>query len=181
MRDDGEGLRASAAACAGYAERAATLGALARDVTEFLTDYELGPPKRWSTLRVAYHSACSMQHGQRITEEPRALLTKAGFTVLGIPESHICCGSAGVYNILQPELAGELRARKVANIESVRPDVVAAGNLGCITQIGLGTRIPMVHTVELLDWAYGGPVPRGLERFASFSTDVPAPEDAYIA
>jgi glycolate oxidase iron-sulfur subunit len=164
-----------------YAERAATLGALARDVTEFLTDYELGPPKRWSTLRVAYHSACSMQHAQRITEEPRALLTKAGFTVLGIPESHICCGSAGVYNILQPDLAGELRARKVANIESVRPDVVAAGNLGCITQIKLGTRLPMVHTVELLDWAYGGPVPRGLERFASFVTDVPAPEDAYIA
>jgi glycolate oxidase iron-sulfur subunit len=164
-----------------YAERAATLGALARDLTEFLSDYELGPPKRWSTLRVAYHSACSMQHGQRIVEEPRALLAKAGFTVLSIPESHICCGSAGVYNILQPELAGELRVRKVANIESVRPDVVAAGNLGCITQIKLGTRIPMVHTVELLDWAYGGPVPRGLERFASFVTDVPAPEDAYIA
>lgn len=164
-----------------YAERGATLGALARDVTEFLADYALGAPKRWSKLRVAYHSACSMQHGQRITEEPQALLSKAGFTVLKIPESHICCGSAGVYNILQPELAAELRARKVANIESVRPDVIAAGNLGCITQIKLGTPIPMVHTVELLDWAYGGPVPRGLERFAGFVTDVPVPEDAYIA
>ncbi|MET0567693.1 MAG: heterodisulfide reductase-related iron-sulfur binding cluster, partial [Hyphomicrobiaceae bacterium] len=112
---------------------------------------------------------------------PPRLLAEAGFDVRLVAEGHLCCGSAGVYNILQPELAGELRARKVANIESVRPDVVAAGNLGCITQIGLGTRIPMVHTVELLDWAYGGPVPRGLERFARFSTDVPAPEDAYIA
>ncbi|HVY42322.1 MAG TPA: glycolate oxidase subunit GlcF [Hyphomicrobiaceae bacterium] len=159
-----------------YAERAAQLGALARDVTEFLAAYDLGAPLRWSSLRVAYHSACSMQHGQRITEEPKALLRKAGFTVLDVPESHICCGSAGVYNILQPELAGELRTRKVANIESVRPDVVAAGNLGCITQIGLGTHLPIVHTVELLDWAYGGPVPRGLERFKGFATDVPQPQ-----
>ena len=101
------------------------------------------------------------------------LLKKAGFTVLEPPEGHICCGSAGVYNILQPELAGELRARKVANIESVRPDLVAAGNLGCITQIGLGTHLPIVHTIELLDWAYGGPVPRGLENFKGFVSDVP--------
>jgi glycolate oxidase iron-sulfur subunit len=158
-----------------YAERAAQFGALARDVTEFLASYELGAPQRWSSLRIAYHSACSMQHGQRIIDEPKALLRQAGFTVLDVPESHICCGSAGVYNILQPELAGELRARKVGHIESVRPDIVAAGNLGCITQIGLGTQIPIVHTIELLDWAYGGPVPRGLERFKSFVTDVPEP------
>ena len=159
----------------GYADRAAALGALARDVTEFLAGYDLGAPRRWSSIRVAYHSACSMQHGQRITDEPKALLRQAGFTVLDVPEAHICCGSAGVYNILQPQLAGELRARKVANIESVRPDIVAAGNLGCITQIGLGTAVPIVHTVELLDWAYGGPVPKGLERFAGFVTDVPEP------
>ena len=100
---------------------------------------------------------------------------RLAITVLDVPEAHICCGSAGVYNILQPQLAGELRARKVANIESVRPDIVAAGNLGCITQIGLGTAVPIVHTVELLDWAYGGPVPKGLERFAGFVTDVPEP------
>ena len=156
-----------------YAEKAATLAGLTLDITEFLTRFELGAPRRWSSLRVAYHSACSMQHGQRITGEPKTLLRKAGFTVLEPPEGHICCGSAGVYNILQPELAGELRTRKVANIESVRPDIVAAGNLGCITQIGLGTHLPIVHTVELLDWAYGGPVPRGLENFKGFVSDIP--------
>ncbi len=156
-----------------YADKAAKLAALALDITEFLTRFDLGAPRRWSSLRVAYHSACSMQHGQRITSEPKILLRKAGFTVLEPPEGHICCGSAGVYNILQPELAGELRARKVSNIESVRPDLVAAGNLGCITQIGLGTHIPIIHTVELLDWAYGGPVPRGLESFKGFVEDVP--------
>jgi glycolate oxidase iron-sulfur subunit len=156
-----------------YAEKAAALAALALDITEFLTRFDLGAPHRWSSLRIAYHSACSMQHGQRITSEPKTLLRKAGFTVLEPPEGHICCGSAGTYNILQPELAGELRARKVANIESVRPDIVAAGNLGCITQIGLGTHLPIVHTVELLDWAYGGPVPRGLENFKGFVSDVP--------
>lgn len=168
----------------GYAERAAELAALARDVTEFLAGYDLGPPRRWSSIRVAYHSACSMQHGQRITDEPKALLKQAGFTVLDVPEAHICCGSAGVYNILQPQLAGELRARKVANIERVRPDIVAAGNLGCITQIAHGTALPIVHTVELLDWAYGGPVPKGLEPYAGFVTDVPEPateEEAQVA
>ena len=160
----------------GYARHAGEIAAMAKDITEFLSAYDLGAPKRWSSLRIAYHSACSMQHGQRITDEPKALLRKAGFTVLDVPEGHICCGSAGVYNILQPDLAGELRARKVGHIESVRPDVIAAGNLGCITQIGLGTRLPIVHTVELLDWAYGGPVPLGLERLKSFVTDVPGGE-----
>ncbi len=156
-----------------HARRAEDIAALAKDVTEFLSDYDLGAPKRWSSLRVAYHSACSMQHGQRITEAPKALLRKAGFTVLDVPEGHICCGSAGVYNILQPKLAGDLRRRKVDNIESVRPDIIAAGNLGCITQLQLGTPIPIVHTIELLDWACGGPVPRGLERFQGAVTDVP--------
>ena len=159
----------------GYAERAAKISALTKDVSEFLSTYDIGPPKRWSSIRVAYHSACSMQHGQRITDEPKLLLKKAGFTVLDVPESHICCGSAGVYNILQPQLAGELRARKVANIESVKADIIAAGNIGCITQIGLGTQTPIVHTIELLDWAHGGPVPRGLENFKGFVTDVPQP------
>jgi glycolate oxidase iron-sulfur subunit len=161
-----------------HARRATDIAALAKDVTEFLADNDLGAPKRWSSLRVAYHSACSMQHGQRITDAPKTLLRKAGFTVLEVPEGHICCGSAGVYNILQPELAGELRQRKVDNIESVRPDIIAAGNLGCITQIQQGTPIPVVHTIELLDWACGGPVPRGLERFAGAVTDVPEPAKA---
>ena len=159
----------------GHARRATEIANMAQDVTEFLTANDLGAPKRWSSLRVAYHSACSMQHGQRIIDEPKALLRKAGFTVIDIPEGHICCGSAGVYNILQPELAGQLRQRKVENIESVRPDIIAAGNLGCISQIGLGTPIPVVHTIELIDWACGGPVPRGLEKFKDAVTEVPEP------
>jgi glycolate oxidase iron-sulfur subunit len=156
-----------------YAERAQTIAGMARDVSEFLSTYALGPPKRWSSLRIAYHSACSMQHGQRIDEEPRKLLHNAGFTVVEIPEGHLCCGSAGSYNILQPEIAGELKARKIANIRSVRPDVVATGNIGCIAQLERGLGLPIVHTVELLDWAYGGPVPRGLEALADHVQDVP--------
>jgi glycolate oxidase iron-sulfur subunit len=117
-----------------------------------------------------------LQHGQGITDEPKALLTQAGFSVVDVPEGHICCGSAGTYNILQPEIATQLRDRKVQNIKTMRPDVVAAGNIGCITQLGGGMSIPIVHTVELLDWAYGGPVPRGLEMLEPFVTDVPKPK-----
>jgi glycolate oxidase iron-sulfur subunit len=156
-----------------YAERAAKIAAITRDVTEFLASFEMGPPKRWSSLRVAYHGACSMQHGQRISEEPRKLLSDAGFSVVEVPEGHLCCGSAGTYNILQPEIAGDLRRRKVAHIKSVRPDLVVAGNIGCITQLANGMEIPIVHTVELLDWAYGGPMPRGLEALAGHVQDVP--------
>jgi glycolate oxidase iron-sulfur subunit len=160
---------------AGYAERAQKISAITMDVSEFLSE-KLGPSKRWSSLRVAYHSACSLQHGQRIHDEPRALLQKAGFTVLDVPEGHICCGSAGTYNILQPEIASELRDRKVQNIRSMKPDVVAAGNIGCITQLAPAMDLPIVHTVELLDWAYGGPVPRGLEHFKDRVSDVPKPQ-----
>jgi glycolate oxidase iron-sulfur subunit len=156
-----------------YAERAAKLAGMTRDVTEFLGSYDMGPPKRWSSLRVAYHSACSMQHGQGIAAEPRKLLRNAGFTVLEVPEGHLCCGSAGTYNILQPAIAADLRDRKVANIKSMRPDLVVAGNIGCITQLASGMDIPIAHTVELLDWAYGGPMPRGLEALAGHVQDVP--------
>jgi glycolate oxidase iron-sulfur subunit len=156
-----------------YAERAAKLSAMTRDVTEFLASYDMGPPMRWSSLRVAYHSACSMQHGQRLSDEPRKLLRNAGFTVLEVPEGHLCCGSAGTYNILQPSIAADLRDRKVANIRSMRPDLVATGNIGCITQLASGMDIPIAHTVELLDWAYGGPMPRGLEALAKHVQDVP--------
>jgi glycolate oxidase iron-sulfur subunit len=159
----------------GYKERAERIAGLTRDVTELLTEFPLGPPKRWSSLRVAYHSACSMQHGQGLTDEPKALLYTAGYTVLEVAEGHICCGSAGTYNILQPELAGRLLERKIENIKRTTPDIIAAGNIGCITQLERGTATPIVHTVELLDWAYGGPVPRGLEAFKDFVTDVPAP------
>jgi glycolate oxidase iron-sulfur subunit len=159
----------------GYADKAKRVAELAKDITEFLSDTNLGPPKRWSSLRIAYHSACSMQHGQRITEEPKQLLRDAGFTVMDVPEGHICCGSAGTYNILQPELARDLRDRKVKNIHATKPDLVAAGNIGCISQLSSALDVPIVHTVELLDWAYGGPVPHGLEDFAPFVSDVPEP------
>jgi glycolate oxidase iron-sulfur subunit len=143
-----------------YAEKAARVSALAKDVTEYLSALDL-PFANPTGLVVAYHSACSMQHGQKITNEPKALLRRAGFVVRDVPEGHICCGSAGTYNILQPEIAGQLRARKVANIARVKPDMIAAGNIGCITQIAGGTSIPIVHTAELLDWACGGPAPQG--------------------
>ena len=142
-----------------YAEKAVRISALAKDVTEYLSGLDLkfeNPAK----LVVAYHSACSMQHGQKITDAPKMLLRRAGFTVRDVPEGHICCGSAGTYNLLQPEIAGRLRARKVANIARVKPDVIATGNIGCITQIAAGTSIPIVHTAEMLDWATGGPKPR---------------------
>ena len=157
-----------------HAEAAARIAGMTCDVTEFLATYDMGPPARWSSLRVAYHSACSMQHGQRITDEPPKLLRNAGFTVVDVPEGHLCCGSAGTYNILQPEIATELRERKAAHIKSVRPDVVATGNIGCITQLEGAVDMPVAHTVELLDWAYGGPVPRGLEALARHVHDVPA-------
>jgi glycolate oxidase iron-sulfur subunit len=121
-------------------------------------------------LTVAYHSACSLQHGQNVIREPKELLGNAGFVVKDVPEAHLCCGSAGTYNILQPVLAKQLRERKVANIERLKPDVIAAGNIGCITQLAAGTNIPVVHTVELLDWATGGPVPEPLAALVSEKT-----------
>jgi len=158
-----------------YERKAVHIAALTKDISEFLAGFDLGPPKRWSSLRIAYHSACSMQHGQRVSEPPRELLRKAGFAVVEIPEGHICCGSAGTYNLLQPELAGRLLDRKVGNIALVKPDIIATGNIGCITQLQSGTAIPVVHTVELLDWAYGGPCPRGLEQLEDRVSDVPDP------
>jgi glycolate oxidase iron-sulfur subunit len=147
-----------------YAEKARRVSELAKDITEYMAAIKLMAPVRESDLVVAYHSACSMQHGQQIREEPKKLLKQAGFAVKDVPEGHICCGSAGTYNLLQPEIAGELRARKVANIERTKPDLIATGNIGCLTQIGKGTAIPIVHTVELLDWATGGPIPDAVER-----------------
>jgi glycolate oxidase iron-sulfur subunit len=142
-----------------YAAKAARVAALAEDVSEVMAELGLGAVPAPSGLAVAYHAACSLQHGQQVRDQPKALLAAAGFTVKEVPEGHLCCGSAGTYNLLQPEIAGELRARKVANIETTAPDLVAAGNIGCITQIADGTRLPVVHTVELLDWATGGPKP----------------------
>jgi glycolate oxidase iron-sulfur subunit len=155
-----------------YAAKAARISSLARDVTEYLATLDLKAAPAPSRLTVAYHSACSLQHGQKVTREPKELLSKFGFVVKDVPEGHLCCGSAGTYNILQPALAGQLRDRKVANIERLAPDVIAAGNIGCITQIAGGTAIPVVHTVELLDWATGGPVPEPLRNFTGLGQDI---------
>jgi glycolate oxidase iron-sulfur subunit len=141
------------------AASAAEASARTRDVTELLAQIGLPPVRDPPRLTVAYHSACSMQHGQKIDEPPRALLGRAGFVVREIAEGHLCCGSAGTYNILQPDIAARLRDRKVANVAQTGADIVATGNIGCITQLAAKAQIPVAHTVELLDWATGGPAP----------------------
>ncbi len=140
--------------------QAETISALACDISEYLVRLGYAATRPKPGLTVAYHAACSLQHGQKVTTEPKSLLVAAGFTVAVPKESHICCGSAGTYNLMQPEIAGQLRARKLAHLEAVSPDVIAAGNIGCITQLSGG--IPVVHTIELLDWMAGGPEPMGM-------------------
>jgi glycolate oxidase iron-sulfur subunit len=142
-----------------FAAGAAKVSALAKDITEYVGGLELAPAARQGDIVVAYHAACSLQHGQKITQLPKELLSKNGFVVKDVPESHLCCGSAGTYNILQPDIADKLRDRKVANIAMVKPDMIAAGNIGCMVQIASGTSVPVMHTIELLDWATGGPQP----------------------
>jgi glycolate oxidase iron-sulfur subunit len=145
------------------AEAAARVSALAMDITEVLEKFGYAPTREAPGLTVAYHSACSLQHGQKITALPKQLLARAGFTVKEPLEAHICCGSAGTYNLMQPEIAGQLRARKLENLKRTKADVIAAGNIGCMTQLA-GDAMPVVHTVELLDWMAGGPKPAGLDR-----------------
>ncbi|HKM63951.1 MAG TPA: glycolate oxidase subunit GlcF [Acidisphaera sp.] len=145
-----------------YRDKAAAISAITRDISELMTDLGLKPTVVKTGQRVAYHAACSLQHGQRVRTQPKALLAQAGFEVLEVPEAHICCGSAGTYNLLQPEIAMQLRDRKVANIAKTSPQIIAAGNVGCMTQIASGTRTPVVHTAELLDWATGGPKPKAV-------------------
>ena len=146
-----------------YAERAAQVSALAKDVSELLDSIgELPVAPDVPALAVAYHSACSMQHGQKITAAPQRLLTAAGFAVRSPAEGHLCCGSAGTYNIFQPDIAAQLGKRKAGNIAKLDADIVAAGNVGCAVQIEQYLGKPVVHTVQLLDWATGGPVPDAL-------------------
>ncbi|HEY1544438.1 MAG TPA: glycolate oxidase subunit GlcF [Xanthobacteraceae bacterium] len=147
-----------------YAAKAKTVSALARDVSEYVNKISNLRSIDRPRLTVAYHAACSLQHGQKITRDPKEMLSKSGFVVKDVPDGHLCCGSAGTYNMLQPQLARALRDRKVANIAKVAPDVIAAGNVGCITQIAAGTDIPVVHPIELIDWATGGPMPGALRR-----------------
>jgi glycolate oxidase iron-sulfur subunit len=152
-----------------YAAKAAKVSALARDISEYLANLSLRPAIK-PGLTVAFHSPCSLQHGQGVHREPSALLATLGFVVKEVPEAHLCCGSAGTYNIMQPEIAGRLRDRKVENIEKTGADVVAAGNIGCVAQIAAGTAIPVLHPVELIDWATGGPVPKALQGRAGIGT-----------
>jgi glycolate oxidase iron-sulfur subunit len=153
-----------------YAEKAARVSALAKDVTEFLAGLDLPTPSTETGLTVAYHSACSMQHGQKITRAPKVLLERAGFVVVEPREGHLCCGSAGTYNILQPDIAARLRDRKVRNIEATSPDLISTGNIGCMTQIGGATILPIVHTVQLLNWAWGGSPPKQMARHLAGSS-----------
>lgn len=139
---------------------AAVISRLAVDVSELLAKLDL--PKADMGMRVAYHAACSLQHGQQIKSAPKDLLKRAGFEVVEPKDSHLCCGSAGTYNLMQPEISGQLKDRKVQTLEAKEPQVIAAGNIGCMIQIASGTDVPVVHTVELLDWATGGPKPREL-------------------
>jgi glycolate oxidase iron-sulfur subunit len=143
------------------AQKAAQMADLAVDITELLDKLDL-PQEGANGLRVAYHAACSLQHGQKIKTTPKDLLKRAGFTVVEPADVHLCCGSAGTYNLLQPEISKQLQTRKVETLTAVGPHVIAAGNIGCMMQIGQATPIPVVHTVELLDWATGGPKPPAL-------------------
>jgi len=142
-----------------YADKAARVTALARDISEFLSEIELPPMKAPRDLILAYHAACALQHGQKINEAPMRLLQAAGFAVRIPTDAHLCCGSAGTYNIMQPEIATQLGDRKVESLKQLDPDLIATGNIGCATQIAARTAMPVVHTVELLDWASGGPEP----------------------
>ena len=143
-----------------YAEKAKAISVKAKDITEFLADQNLPQVKMQG--RVAYHSACSMQHGQQIKSAPQRLLRNAGYEVVEPQDAHLCCGSAGTYNIMQPEISAQLRDRKLATLRPLKADYIATGNIGCITQLQRGAGVPILHTVQLLDWAYGGDKPSGL-------------------
>jgi glycolate oxidase iron-sulfur subunit len=145
-----------------WAEKAAEVSAMTKDIVEFMIEIGLENPKPPEQLTVAYHSACSMQHGQQLKDEPKALLEDAGFRVTTPREPHLCCGSAGVYNIMQPKIADQLKERKAGNLNALQADVIAAGNIGCLTQLKSAVHAPVVHTAELLDWATGGPKPKKL-------------------
>lgn len=152
---------------------AARVSKIAMDVSEVLSKLDFPASPAAQDMRVAYHAACSLQHGQKIKTLPKDLLKKAGFTVLEPADPHLCCGSAGTYNLMQPEISGQLKARKIRTLEALTPDVIAAGNIGCMMQIGSGTGVPVVHTVELLDWVTGGPIPPAMGEHGRPKSDIP--------
>jgi len=152
------------------AKEAKRVADITRDISEVMTELGLSAANSARRMRVAYHAACSLQHGQQIRTLPKTLLKQAGFEVVEPLEAHLCCGSAGTYNLMQPEISKELKTRKVAHLEAIRPEVIATGNIGCMMQIGSGSTVPVVHTIELLDWATGGPTPPALRKTVSAKT-----------
>lgn len=154
------------------AAQAAAVSDKAMDISELLMQLDL-PEGGAPDLTVAYHAACSLQHGQQIKTYPKDLLKRAGFTVVEPADSHLCCGSAGTYNLMQPEISAQLKERKIRTLEAKSPDMIAAGNIGCMMQIGSGSDVPIVHTVELLDWVTGGPKPPALSTKGKSETPVP--------
>lgn len=158
-----------------YAPKAAAIAMLAKDVTEFLDERGVGPPRRWSSLKVAYQAPCRLQHGQGVLDVPANLIHEAGFTVIRMSDDGICCGAAGTYAFREHEIAEELRDRKVNHILALRPDVIATDSIACLTHLKPAIGTPVVHTIELLDWAHGGPPPTGLEALSGDITDVPGP------
>jgi len=155
------------------AEEAKRVADITRDITEVMTDLGLSVANSARRMRVAYHAACSLQHGQQIRTLPKTLLKQAGFEVVEPFEAHLCCGSAGTYNLMQPEISAQLKERKIAHLEAIKPEVIASGNIGCMMQIGSGSAVPVVHTIELIDWATGGPTPRALRNIISNSSTGP--------
>jgi len=154
------------------ADDAAAVSEISMDISELLMQLDL-PEGAGQGLRVAYHAACSLQHGQKIKSYPKDLLKRAGFSVVEPADSHLCCGSAGTYNLMQPKISGQLKERKLRTLDACRPEVIAAGNIGCMMQIGSGAGVPVVHTVELLDWATGGPLPPAMRPGHNAGPQVP--------
>ncbi len=145
-------------------KKAKKISDLTKDITEYLDEsLKLKFSSIKEKYKIAYHSPCSMQHGQKVHNQPINLIKQTGNEVLEIPEGHICCGSAGTYNILQQKLAKEMLNSKIENINKISPDFISTGNIGCMTQISNGTTIPIVHTVEVIDWLTGGPKPHKLK------------------
>ncbi len=163
------------------ADDAKRISLIAKDISEVLIDLDLPKSQAPAPLRIAYHAACSLQHGQQIKAHPKTLLKNAGFEVVEPAESHLCCGSAGTYNLMQPEISKQLKARKVNNLEALSPQVIAAGNIGCMMQIGSAIGVPVVHTVELLDWATGGPIPPAMTDHGRVPEGFKMPSDFSIA
>jgi glycolate oxidase iron-sulfur subunit len=147
-----------------FKKKAKKISELSKDITEYLEDNVklnfISMKKSDKKYKIAYHSACSMQHGQKVHEQPINLIKKTGNEVIEIPEGHICCGSAGTYNLLQSDIASDLLKGKIKNIEKIKPEIISTGNVGCITQISTGTNIPILHTIEIIDWYTGGPKPK---------------------